>query len=434
MPRMESVSPDLEAFYCYLIVLAVGVFVAWRQVSAKLGKLPGFWVIPGTWLLFLAYTSVPVILFWLLDRTGAIRDTSLFAALLVGLGYQQILAGGLASIKAPGETSTLWQPFSKWTDRVAEDVSERVQRNDSRFRERVIAELAKDEEKLRTMEILVLSRVAKPEDVPKVRAELEKIRQGFQSVGEESARENIAKHLYRELKRISDRDAEFLMYRRAITNRATYYWYAREWRSKALALGVAVLLLIGALWTYRQFARPEYKVEYYAWRLGKAGTTPADRYRAKRNLLALLGNEATSATACGRLAELLHDPDLQVASVDHVLSLLIEALGIRSGNADHILSPLAGALRSGNVDTRARVHDTLLYLAPKAGYATLACAGLNEWKPTQGNSPSELDQYVDRWAAVLAKRPCPPTALPPPPRSSSSATSATPALIRDAQI
>jgi hypothetical protein len=408
---MESVSPDLEAFYCYLVVLVVGLLVARGQVSTKLRNFPGYWVMPGTWLLFLAFTLVPVVLFWSLDRTGAIHDTSLFAALLVGFGYQQILAGGLASLKAPGEASKLWQPFSKWTDRVAENVAERVQRNDSRFRERVIADLAKDENKLAKMEILVLSRSSKPGEVQRTRTELEEVRQSFQSVSEESARENVAKHLYRGLKRIADRDAEFLMYRRGVTSWATYYWYAREWRSKTFAFGAAAFVLLSVLWTYHQFDRPEYRLEYYAWRLGKPGITPADRFRATRNLLAFLGNEASSAATCGRLAELLRDPELQVASVDQVLSLLMEGLGANSGNADQMLPALVGALRTGSIDARARVHDALLHLAPKAGYTPVACEGLNEWKPIQGNSLTELDQYVDRWNEVLKKRPCPPSGL-----------------------
>jgi len=52
-----------------------------------------------------AYTLIPLALFWLLDRTNAIHDTSLFAAILIGVGYQQILSGSFATLKAPGDVS-----------------------------------------------------------------------------------------------------------------------------------------------------------------------------------------------------------------------------------------------------------------------------------------------------------------------------------------
>ena len=39
-----NVSRDLEAFYCYGLVLLLGLAVAWSQISRRLGKLPGQWI------------------------------------------------------------------------------------------------------------------------------------------------------------------------------------------------------------------------------------------------------------------------------------------------------------------------------------------------------------------------------------------------------
>jgi hypothetical protein len=96
-----SVSPDVDAYYCYGVVLLLGLITASGQVSRRLANLPGRWIMVNTWLLFFAYALLPAVLFWLLDRTGAIHDTSLFAAVLVGAGYQQVLSGGLVGIR-PG--------------------------------------------------------------------------------------------------------------------------------------------------------------------------------------------------------------------------------------------------------------------------------------------------------------------------------------------
>lgn len=88
-----NVSPDLDAYCCYGLVLALGAWIGARQISGRLGGIRAIWFFPRTWLLFLAYLVVPVGLFWLLDRTGAINDTSFFAAVLVGVGYERIITG-----------------------------------------------------------------------------------------------------------------------------------------------------------------------------------------------------------------------------------------------------------------------------------------------------------------------------------------------------
>src|SRR5262252_1159508 len=93
-------SPDISAFWCYLIVGGLGAWVAGRQIQLRLGGIRGIWFQPRTWILFIAYLAVPVGLFWLLDRTGATTDTSLFAAVLVGIGYERIISGQSGTLRA----------------------------------------------------------------------------------------------------------------------------------------------------------------------------------------------------------------------------------------------------------------------------------------------------------------------------------------------
>lgn len=84
--------------------------------AASCGLLLRSGVVVNTWLLFFAYTFLPVALFWFLDRSNAIHDTSLFAAVLIGFGYRQILSGELTSIRPAGDISKFWQPFAAWAD------------------------------------------------------------------------------------------------------------------------------------------------------------------------------------------------------------------------------------------------------------------------------------------------------------------------------
>lgn len=412
-----SVSPDLEAFYCYGIVVLVGALVARGQVSSKLATVPGSWIMADTWLLFFSYTLLPVCLFWFLDRTGAIHDTSLFAALLIAVGYQQILTGAMSTLKAPGEVSSFWQPFSKWTDRVAASVLKRVARKDARFRERVIGKLAKDDQKLKLLQGLLLSRSADPADVQK---EIEDVRQRFQQVGDESVDENVAIFLYDRLRRLlTDKEAEYLMRRRGITGLGTYLWYFREWRSKTLAISVGALTVFGALWLARQLSAPEYAAQYYAWRVSKPNGTALDRFRAGRKLLALLSDAKSSAYTCDRLSRLLREPDLQVASIDQVLAVLIERPSSGHSTDAQTAAKLLDALRAGNPDARARIHVALTHLARKSQLEALIPPALKAWNPTQGSSLTDLDQNIEEWKKVFsdpARTPATePTALSPPP-------------------
>ena len=157
-----SVSPDLGAYCCYSLVLLIGLLVAWSQVSKRLGRLPGQWIMVNTWLLFFAYTFVPVLLFWFLDRTNAVHDTSLFAALLVGFGYQAILSGSLGSIRVWGDASKFWQPFGAWADSISDRIRKRIQVNGSQFDERLLATIRADADKFGALKEVTLTHAADP--------------------------------------------------------------------------------------------------------------------------------------------------------------------------------------------------------------------------------------------------------------------------------
>ena len=87
------------------------------------------------------------------------------------------------------------------------------------------------------------------------------------------------------LKISSPRSFEYLLHTKKVTSAFVYYWYTKQWRSKAAALlaasAVLVLLLLGA----RFLQSPSTMGRYYAWRLKKENATDLNRDRARRNLL-----------------------------------------------------------------------------------------------------------------------------------------------------
>ena len=134
-------SPDWPAWLCYLIVLLFGVLTGWREVVEKIDDVSGVWRLTATWALMLIIGVSPVLLFWLLDRVGALHDTSAIAAAIVGVAYTQILKGD-SEYKAPGSTSPIWNFLSWWRERIAKAVQDRAANNALAFDQAVCERLA----------------------------------------------------------------------------------------------------------------------------------------------------------------------------------------------------------------------------------------------------------------------------------------------------
>jgi hypothetical protein len=75
----QFISPDVPAYLCYLLVLMVGTLVAVSSVNRLLANYAGHWGFARTWLMFTSYVFLPVALFWFLDYTSALQDTSRYS-------------------------------------------------------------------------------------------------------------------------------------------------------------------------------------------------------------------------------------------------------------------------------------------------------------------------------------------------------------------
>ena len=195
-----SVSPDIEAFWSYLIVLVLGLFVAYRQVTMRLESLKDVWLVGDTWILFLAYLAIPLGLFWVLDRTDAIKDSSLFGALLVGVGYERILAGNDSSVAAPGAVASSWSPFLAYANRVTEKIRNATRRADRRLEKRLLADILSDQNRFETFE--QLARALSP-DIAVLEDDLSAA-EADAALGAGAKRERKAGILYEEIRAADD--------------------------------------------------------------------------------------------------------------------------------------------------------------------------------------------------------------------------------------
>jgi hypothetical protein len=389
-----TVSPDLEAFYCYGIVFALGLVTAWAQVSRRLGNLPGQWIMISTWLLFFAYAFVPVALFWFLDRTSALHDTSLFAAVLVGIGYQQILSGNLGSIRSPGEASKLWQPFVAWADGIAARIRDRVVVNNSQFDERLLSSIRSNPKQLASLRKVAMVHATDPNALQQ---SLTAIDANREALGDDGVPAKQAEFLYNTLKQSSPQNFQYLLYKSGVIPRKWYWWYAKEWRSKTTAVVVAIILILLARTGISPLRTPENVARYYIWRLQKANATDHDHFRAREALPAYLA-EANTPAAYVQLTGLLRSPGLPVETADVILTLLVRSQQLAPTQGPEIKNLLAESLRADNVEVRTRVQTILLYLARERG--STVPTDLQSWQPDPKNTVTDTDQIIKKWKQV----------------------------------
>jgi hypothetical protein len=395
-----SVSPDVEVFWSYLIVLVLGVFVAYRQVATRLEGLKDVWLVGDTWIIFFAYLAVPVGLFWLLDRTDAVKDTSLFAALLVGIGYERILAGADGSLSAPKAVAGFWSPFVAYANRVADKVRNAVRRSDRRMEKRLLARFLADENLYKLLD--ELARSLSP-DIALLDKELAAV--DATALGEGAKRERKAGLLYREV-----RDSDDFLYElkeKALVARNWYLWHAYEIGSKIGAL-VVLLAAVGAVSYMRhQTSMPELEADYALWRIEKPNASEKDLFRAGRRLEQILqnGEADVAAYALRRIGQRLRAPEPALARIDRLLQIALGSRCTAAGKGAELPALLIGALDTGNADARARIHRALVFLAERQNPAPPA--SLKDWSPSEGDSVTDLQRRVSQWRNYWSSIPTP---------------------------
>lgn len=400
-------SPDLPAYWCYAIVLAVGALVSATVVNQLLSQYPDRWAFAGTLLLFGAHTLIPVALFWFLDYVGALHDTSLFGALVVAVGYRQIFAGGIQGITMPGQTPRLWQPFEAWVKQVADRVQLQQKIHLDRFTEAVKSYIRDKPERIETFENLLCARTRNYESLEK---RLCTIRDMPAAAGIQA---RVLDELWSELRMSEPDNWGYLLSRQKLIPLGRYWLYLRNGRSK-LASAAIVMLIAGALWFGLSFVlRGESKwiTAYHHWRLTKVTATDRDRFRTYRTLRdevrgAVAATKTSSAVPNepnrihGTLVPLittLKYRELAAQQADDILRLIVD---VHSVEVDAVVIPdLIDALRTENPYTRAAIQKVLLGLQKADFPAALPSQELSAWTPSKDDTSLTIDDHVRKWLA-----------------------------------
>jgi hypothetical protein len=381
-------SPDVPAYISYLIVLVFGALVARTRVSSLLQAYEDRWAFVGTWLVFFAYVVIPVALFWFLDYTDAIHDTSIFAALVVAVGYQQVFAGGIQGITMPGQSTALWKPFEAWVRQVADRIETLNKRYLDRFDEQVRASIASKPDRITILQQLVNDRTRDPAVLGQAVAAAKTDRQKVDI-------------LWRDLRSSQPEQYGLIAKRAKLVSPWLYFRWQQKGQGKLMTAAVILAVVSVALYGWSRLDEPGIWRTFHKWRLFKSNVTDRDRFRTRAFYVDLLRPGDANATAVlASLTPELSYSALSTRQADDVLRLVIDCHSSSTDAAT--LNLLVDALRTANPDVRARVQATMVHLASASFADRPLEEPLKTWAPSKDDSLAAIDTRVAAWRRWLA--------------------------------
>lgn len=392
-------SPDIPAIYCYLFVLFVGTVVARARVNTFLGRYPDRWAFSATWSLFAAYCLLPLLLFWFLDYTAVIHDTTLFAALAVAVLYPQIFAGGVDGIAMPGQTAALWKPFEAWTKVVDERIRTRNKTYIDRFEEQLRSNIASRQQAEDELETLARER---SQNLTQLESDLAPLRLAVQQ-NQPGASRRFVDRVWRELRLAEPENYGYLLRQRGLIGWGTYWWWLAKGRAKLVSWTVLFVALVLGVWAGIEILglttdHPERVVFYYRWRFEKEGVTDRDRFRSRMYLARVIHDHPERAKdILPRLAEDLRFKNVSSDQVKRTLDLVRES---HSPDVDEAsIGPLIEDLREDNIDLRRHVQELLLTLQEQDYAARPVDEILKTWMPKENETPADIENIIKAWRA-----------------------------------
>jgi hypothetical protein len=422
----QIASPDKPAYVCYAIVIIVGLWVAYAKVSKLMASSPDRWGFLLTWFVFLAYAVVPVALFWLLDFTNALHDTSIFAALLVALGYRQILAGEVKGTVAPSQFSALWSPFETWANQVRDRIATKNKLRSDRSNDKLQRFLAETPDRVEELIALAYGKTedqAQLDGLTKDLADIKAATKPAEITAEafdcNKTRRKVARCL-RAIRMVNPEDYGNDLYEAKLVT-SKQYWFllgnaeAYFWLGYGLLFISFLLLLLGGF-----FVTPHNQLTYHLWRFQKVNATELDHYRTHKFLASRINNAAVEKTTPFEVIEpllgLLRYRDIDRKVAENILTLILEFR--QPGLIERAVPALIDALRTENPDVRLRIHEALKNLRELAYEKPKPDDDLTKWVPSKNESSADIERQINKyriWWSSASSPPVPAVSPSPSP-------------------
>jgi flagellar motor protein MotB len=272
------------------------------RADKLLTRVPLRWMYAECYLLFFGLSAIPLVLFWALDRVGAVHDCSIVSALIVTLGYVAIISG--ESKTSNSAVSAVFAPVLKWLDGIPEKLGARRQANQTEFETSVANAVGRDDGLLTVLTDWLLVNTDDVVAVQKKLAELDGEPETAAPLGAGAgslAMREWAQGRAQRLAMFIDDSLRVRLKFAALnltTRRMVWREIVRVDQAARFALPlllIAALLMLGVGW-YRgappdaqqsvvgDLTNDNVVPRYHAWRYLKANNTAADVHRALVNL------------------------------------------------------------------------------------------------------------------------------------------------------
>ena len=374
----------------------MGVVIARGAANKLLDSSYGRWSFRQTWVLFYTQSLIPVVLFWFLDYTNVIHDTSLFSALAVAVGYQQIFAGGIKDITLPGQTSRLWQPFEAWRNSVINTIAIRARQRLDKFDQRVAAYCAEEPARVAALSKAAIQYASDPVDLATKTAAAD--------VSTPEKRLSLTRLLIRELRSVTLPGYGGILNRAKLVPRPWYLICMTPGRKAAGGALIGTLAMIFILFLLLGVAPLDngslLLKQYQRWRLTKENASARDRFRTNEYFLGALSgpDEDPNATIGGSIKELRNSgisPDVVKEFIN------LAAHSKPQWVLNYWLHAFAEGLQNPNLDTRARLHTAMLALVQYAAPGVEVPPSIRDWKTSSDAQLGDLDLLSRAWEQWL---------------------------------
>lgn len=417
-----SFSPDWPCNVTYPLAWAFALWVTVRRTTEILGPDDQqlAWSYFEWYFLIFVQSLIPVFLFFVLDYSGSLRDTSIFAAILTGLFYREIVSGKLADIKTKGLLVMIFAPFLAWAEDIAKSLSAKVIIHKEQFKEDIVRLVSNKPSLYSRLEVFAF---AKCPDQAALKSQLQEIEgsaanlPGDQQMRDAVIRERKSEHLLDEvIRRNKDYPGELFARQVVGWQWPKLYWHRRlhvVWRV-ALLIGVLLASWKAIPIMLEISSIADLKPHFFLYRLSKADTSIRDQQRTSDYFRAALdaapsNSESTNAAEKEKpplshaghahlmqLLELLRQEDLGVQSVSNVFRIILEARS-RVSIDSPLVPALIGALRNRNPVTAAESQKFLVYVADSLAGTSLL-PDLRQWTVPKDNELFYIDARVAAWS------------------------------------
>ena len=392
---------DVSAWICYLFIAAIGAVVSFYHISSKLAGAAILWARIELWVVYVLYVLFPIALFWLLDVTGELKDTSLLLAIFIALVYRKVLSGENDQVQSPGMLSSYWVSLEALIEKLIENWGEKVH-NHNQWRHRSIQRRLREQRNPKPL--TALCHFARRLSVPlPARVDEAHISNTSKDISREEMIDFSEAVYIAALKEYPSEFPQIFVEEGILTDREIWFHCKYRFRQVLTSVLSVILgyLLLASIVNLAKSGSFNPEIDYLVWRIGKANSSDKDLHRTSRAIVALMNRYGLSsekkAYLLNGLLEKLYGVDLAPERAESIIRIFGE-FREQIQNKRRFVAQLASILRSNRREIRVIVNNHLLFLAESFGWTVPG--ELEQVNVSNDLDIHEQERIITQWERV----------------------------------